>query len=122
MGWKKCRKINMEDKLFFSFAHKSSVRTRSERSKMLARVERINKVSFSQYIIQKVWQKGRVVPGYDPNIWRKDEFGAWIGRNDYGDRNSRYGWEIDHIRPESQGGSDELSNLRPLQWQNNASR
>lgn len=79
-------------------------------------------MSFSEYMIQQVWQKGRIVPGYDPNVWRKDECGAWIGRNYHGDRNSQYGWEIDHIRPESQGGSDELSNLRPLQWQNNVSR
>jgi hypothetical protein len=34
----------------------------------------------------------------------------------YGDRNSSYGWEVDHINP---NGGDDLSNLRPLQWKNN---
>ena len=79
-------------------------------------------MSFSDDVVQKVWGKGAIVPGYDPNVWRKDQCGAWIGRTQYGNRNSEQGWEIDHIKPEADGGGDELSNLRPLQWQNNASK
>ncbi len=79
-------------------------------------------MSFSDYIIQKVWDKGRTISGNDPNVWRKDQCGAWIGRLYYGNRDSQYGWEIDHIKPESQGGRDTLSNLRPLQWKNNVSK
>jgi len=45
-----------------------------------------------------------------------DECGAWIGSEEYGNRQSQYGWEIDHINPD---GDDQLSNLQPLQWQNN---
>jgi len=69
-----------------------------------------------------VWEKGVVVPNNDPHLWRKDQCGAWIKRSDHGNRNSQYGWEIDHIKPESEGGGDTLSNLRPLQWENNASK
>jgi len=79
-------------------------------------------MSFSEEIVQQVWEKGRRVPNNDPDIWRKDECGAWIGKRYYGNRDSQYGWEVDHITPESEGGTDELSNLRPLQWQNNAAK
>jgi len=77
-------------------------------------------MSFSEETIKKFWEKGHVVPGNDPNVYRKDDCKAWIRRGHYGNRKSQYGWEIDHIKPESEGGGDELSNLRPLQWQNNA--
>lgn len=76
-------------------------------------------MSFSDVIIQKVWEKGQVVAGISPAVWRKDQCGAWIKRTEYGNRDSQYGWEIDHISP---GGTDDLDNLRPLQWQNNVDK
>ncbi|MCF8239512.1 MAG: HNH endonuclease [Saprospiraceae bacterium] len=41
---------------------------------------------------------------------------------DHGDRTSDYGWEIDHIRAVSNGGNDDLENLQPLHWRNNAAK
>lgn len=79
-------------------------------------------MAFTEEQIQKVWEKATVVVGNDSNVYRKDECGAWIARKQYGNRNSSYGWEIDHIKPQSKGGGDELSNLRPLQWENNMSK
>jgi 5-methylcytosine-specific restriction endonuclease McrA len=76
-------------------------------------------MAFTEEIIQKVWEKGTIVANNDKDKWRKDHCTAWIARKHYGNRNSTYGWEIDHIKPVSDGGTDELSNLRPLQWQNN---
>ncbi len=76
-------------------------------------------MAFSEEIIQKVWNKGTIVSNDYKDEWRKDQCSAWINRNLYGNRNSIYGWEIDHIKPISNGGGDELSNLRPMQWQNN---
>jgi 5-methylcytosine-specific restriction endonuclease McrA len=72
--------------------------------------------------LSEVWNKGKVVGTNDPNKWRQDECGAWIAWEQHGNRNSQYGWEVDHITPIERGGGDELSNLRPLQWKNNASK
>ena len=73
---------------------------------------------FSDYIIDAVWQKATTVAGYDSQIWRKDFADAWIRRDHYGVE-AKYGWEVDHLRPSSKGGSDELSNLNALHWKNN---
>ncbi|MFA4995639.1 MAG: HNH endonuclease signature motif containing protein [Patescibacteria group bacterium] len=76
---------------------------------------------FSAEIVEKVWQKGLIVLGQNSNLMRKDACGAFIKRNLYGvrDGQSGNGWEIDHIDP---NGSDDLSNLRPLQWYNNVTK
>ena len=71
---------------------------------------------------REIWNKAAVASNNDPTLWRKDQCGAWIYWDAYGDRDSEYGWEIDHIKPDSLGGLDIVSNTRPLQWQNNASR
>lgn len=77
---------------------------------------------FNPLVVQAVWQKGQIVPGDDPSVWRKDVCGAWIRRDSHGDTSSQYGWEVDHVLPVARGGGDELSNLQPLQWNNNRSK
>lgn len=79
-------------------------------------------MAFDQNTILAVWSKGKIIGRNDPNVWRQDECGAWIQFSKYGDRNSTYGWEIDHIISQDHGGSDAVGNLRPLQWENNASK
>lgn len=76
-------------------------------------------MAFTENTIREVWKKAKIDMENDPNVWRKDQCSAWINFKDYGKRDSKYGWEIDHIKPVSRGGGDELSNLRPLHWKNN---
>jgi 5-methylcytosine-specific restriction endonuclease McrA len=51
-----------------------------------------------------------------------DECGQAMQWSQYGNRNSDYGWEIDHINPVSNGGTDILSNLQPINWKNNSAK
>lgn len=67
-------------------------------------------------IVNRVWCLARTVPGNDPEVWRKDEFGAWIHRHDYRNRHSEFGWEIADYGYQKKGAG--LASLRPMQWQN----
>lgn len=82
-----------------------------------------NVQKWSQATILKVWQRAPHA-GLDneANGFRKDACGAWMKFSQHGNRDSKYGWEIDHIIPEALGGTDILSNLQPLHWENNVSK
>lgn len=81
-------------------------------------------------LLEQIWSKGVVVENYDESKIRKDACGAWILRDQYGKKESSFGWEIDHVIPRRQLEEkgvpeekiDDLRNLRPLNVQNNQSK
>ena len=79
-------------------------------------------IKFTEKQIQQIWNKAIIITDFDSTIYRKDSCGAWIIRSHYGERDSEYGWEIDHLISKKHGGNDEISNLRPLQWQNKSNK
>ncbi len=71
---------------------------------------------FDEKTIEAVWEKGKPERGHP--TFRKDSCGASMERSKYG-KEEKWGWEIDHDTPVSRGGTGDLSNLKPLQWENN---
>ena len=72
--------------------------------------------------VDKVWEKGTPVYRLNPDKYRKDMSKNLIKRSEYGNRKSDYGWEIDHSKPKSKGGTEHLNNLQPLQWLENVKK
>ena len=75
-------------------------------------------MKITEELIEQVWNKGRIHIERDPGQWRKDSLDRWIERDKYNDHTSEHGWEIDCILSLDKGGEDELSNMRPMHWQN----
>ncbi len=73
-------------------------------------------LGYDRQVIEHVWSLAQAVPGSDAAVWRKDEQGAWIHRQDYRNRHSQYGWEIAELGFYTRRPGVEA--LRPLHWQN----
>ena len=78
-------------------------------------------MSYSKDLLDEIFSKGEPIPNEDPKLYRKDKFGNEIHRYDYG-KQTTYGWEVDHSKPQSIGGTGHLNNLQPLQWEENRSK
>lgn len=67
-----------------------------------------------------VWNKAEKIKGLDPTKYRKDAGGNKLYYSSYG-KDTASGWNIDHIKPKSKGGSDDIINLQALQSHANKS-
>lgn len=73
------------------------------------------------------WQLACVIKGYNASRIRQDACGAFIAYDDFNNRKSMFGWEIDHIYPISKLKQMDVPeelwnhplNLRALHWKNN---
>lgn len=60
-----------------------------------------------------VWDKAKEIRGKASDLYRQDPYGNVMYKPSYG-LESDMGWEIDHIKPVSEGGSDHLINLQAM--------
>ena len=75
-------------------------------------------MSLSATTIEEIWNRAQKVYGYDGSTWRTDAFGSPILHDDYGNRESRYGWVIGRIRRPDPAREDCSADFRAIQWQN----
>ncbi len=60
-----------------------------------------------------VWKCADILTGKDPSEYRQDPYGNQICFSQYG-TNCEGGWDINHIKPQSRGGSNNIGNLQAL--------
>ena len=60
-----------------------------------------------------VWELAKTIPGKDPYLYRQDAYENVMYRWSYG-KDTPMGWVIDHIKPVSKGGTDDLDNLQAM--------
>lgn len=74
---------------------------------------------WSQAEIDAVWKKAIYLSGTGATEHRKDKCGSIIQYDKFGDASTSLGWEIDHINPTTNSGTDDITNLQALRWENN---
>ena len=62
---------------------------------------------------ETAWENAAKIRGKDPDKYRRDPAGNEIFKASYG-KVTPMGWEVDHIKPTSRGGSDATVNLQAL--------
>lgn len=69
--------------------------------------------NFTPERLDQIWDKGDIIPGKNPDLYRLDKFGNEMYKHSYG-KMSAMGWNVDHSKPQALGGTDHLNNLQPM--------
>lgn len=77
--------------------------------------------AYPPQLLRRIFNKGTIIRGKNPSFYRKDKFGSMIYWSSYG-KITEMGWEVDHSKPQSKGGTNHLNNLQPMHWHNNRSK
>ena len=68
-----------------------------------------------------VWKKASKIRGKSSAKYRKDKLGNVMYYGSYG-KDTGMGWQIDHSKPRSKGGTHHLNNLQALNTSANKSK
>ena len=68
--------------------------------------------------LSAIWERARIIPNFDPAVYRKDLFGAWIKRDEFGNKGVQLslGWIV--INQQTDEPDIDQEQLIPVQWQN----
>lgn len=72
-------------------------------------------MEYSSAAVQAVWDKARVMSNRNSDVWRRDQCGAWLHREQYNNHKSDYGWKILKV---AAGGRNEVEHLHPFHCNN----
>ncbi len=70
---------------------------------------------------EKAWNNAKPIKGKDKKNYRQDSYGKTMYKASHG-KSSVMGWDVDHIKPKSKGGSDATRNLQALNSNVNRSK
>ncbi len=84
---------------------------------------------YTEEELDAIWQKGRVIEGMDPSVYRLDAADALMKKGLYGNEGN-LGWEVDHIYPKEKLKAkhvpedrwNDMINLRPMNAKNNVAK
>lgn len=80
-------------------------------------------MSYSEEEKSTIWyQTTKPLSSYSHSLYAIDKTGNEIHYIQYGNTDSEFGWEIDHIIPVVLGGKTVFSNLRAIHWRINRAK
>lgn len=63
-----------------------------------------------------LWQACRAVPSLDAKRWRYDHAGLLMRWDEFGNGDSKVGWQLGYVVALADGGADHVDNLRAASY------